>query len=172
MPTLSTDTSPAEKLAQELSIRLLSLKRRLTTVESCTGGGIAYLLTDIPGSSRWFERAFITYSNDAKTEMVGVSRPLLQQHGAVSAEVACAMANGGLQHSRADYCVAVTGIAGPDGGNAEKPVGTVFFAWATHASVQASKVSEMRFSGDRHAIRQQSIAYALRELLDFITNPK
>lgn len=155
-------------LATELGERLLHLKQRVATVESCTGGGIAQQLTAIAGSSSWFERGFVTYSNDAKIEMLGVQPALLQNHGAVSVETARAMAEGGLRYSRADCCIAVTGVAGPDGGSAEKPVGTVCFAWAARA--RNSVATQVHFVGDRHAVRQQSLARALAGLLDLLAS--
>lgn len=114
-----------QKLAEQLRLRHLTV----ATAESCTGGLIAGLLTDIPGSSLWFERGFVTYSNEAKQEMLGVKSELIVSHGAVSKEVAEAMALGALSHSYAHLALAVTGIAGPDGGTQQKPVGTVWFAW-------------------------------------------
>ncbi|WP_347251531.1 CinA family protein [Legionella sp.] len=118
------------KLVQKLA-GLLRIKHfKMTTAESCTGGLIAGLLTELPGSSMWFERGFVTYSNLAKHEMLGVETALIGMHGAVSKVVAEAMAKGALAHSVANLALAVTGIAGPDGGSSEKPVGTVWFAWA------------------------------------------
>lgn len=161
----SADTSSNE-LAIQLGEQLKSLNHRIATVESCTGGGIAQSITSIAGSSEWFEYGFVTYSNTAKTELVGVPQALLQNHGAVSVEVATAMAEGGLRGSHANYCIAVTGIAGPDGGSAEKPVGTVCFAWASqHWNPVAEQV---HFTGDRDSIRQQSVSYALSNLLDLL----
>lgn len=138
----------------------------VATVESCTGGGIAQAITAIAGSSQWFERGFVTYSNAAKMEMVGVPRAILHNHGAVSVETAVAMAEGGLRFSNAEYCIAVTGIAGPTGGSAEKPVGTVCFAWADRRPATTSQ--QARFAGTRQAIQQQSIIHALSGLLDWL----
>lgn len=154
------------RLAAALGKELRAAQHRVATVESCTGGGIARLLTEIPGCSRWFERGFVTYSDAAKVEMVGVPRELLQQHGAVSVEVAAAMAEGGMRCSGADYAIAVTGIAGPDGGTEEKPVGRVCFAWTDGR--RKTRWEQVQFSGDRHGIRQQSIAHALTELLEWV----
>ncbi|HWG05708.1 MAG TPA: CinA family protein [Beijerinckiaceae bacterium] len=136
---------------------------RLATAESCTGGLVAALLTEVPGSSAVVERGFVTYSNEAKQELLGVGASLLMTHGAVSAEVAQAMARGALDHSRADVAVAITGIAGPGGGTPEKPVGLVHFAAAAHGGRLEAR--ERRF-GDlgRAAIRRASILQAL-ELL-------
>ena len=146
-----------------------SCKRRgvsLATAESCNGGGVAAACTRIPGSSEWFERGMVTYTNVAKREMLGVSEETLGDHGAVSEEVARAMAAGALRHSHADVSVAVTGIAGPGGGVPGKPVGTVHFAWAVRGGdIQARK---FLFKGDRAAVRLQSVAVALQGLIDLL----
>jgi nicotinamide-nucleotide amidase len=134
---------------------------RMASAESCTGGLIAGACTDLSGSSNWFERGFVTYSNAAKTEMLGVDAALIEAHGAVSEAVARAMAEGALRHSRAQVSVAVTGVAGPTGGSADKPVGTVWFGWATPAGVFAER---MCFDGDRAAVRTQTVAHALARL--------
>jgi len=134
----------------------------MATAESCTGGLIAGACTDLAGSSNWFERGFVTYSNAAKTEMLGVDAALIEAQGAVSESVARAMAIGALRHSRAQVSVAVTGVAGPTGGSADKPVGTVWFGWATPAGVLAE---HRRFDGDRAAVRQATVAHALAGLL-------
>ena len=133
----------------------------MASAESCTGGMIAAACTDLAGSSNWFERGFVSYSNEAKTELLGVGTDLIARHGAVSEEVARAMVQGALAHSRAQVAVAVTGVAGPGGGSVAKPVGTVWFGWATPAGV----VSEMRrFDGDRAAVRLATVRYALQRL--------
>jgi len=134
------------------------------TAESCTGGLIAGAITEIPGSSVWFERGFVTYSNEAKMEMLGVRPETLATHGAVSEATAAEMAAGALAHSRAGLAVAVTGIAGPDGGSAAKPVGTVCFGWARRAG--AVDTQTCRFAGDRAAVRAATVDAALRGLLD------
>ena len=140
----------------------------MATAESCTGGMIAAACTDLAGSSNWFERGFVTYSNEAKTEMLGVDAELIARHGAVSEEVARAMAHGAIRRSRAQSAVAVTGVAGPGGGSADKPVGTVWFAWATPAGL----TSEMRrFDGDRAAVRQATVRHALQRLLALLAQP-
>lgn len=131
----------------------------IATAESCTGGLIGAALTDVPGSSAAFERGFITYSNDAKAELLGVPRALLRRSGAVSAEVAKGMARGALARSRADIAVAVTGIAGPDGGNAEKPVGLVWFALATRDSLRAER--RVFTDGSRSFVRTKTVETAL-----------
>ena len=135
----------------------------LATAESCTGGGIAHAVTAIPGSSAVVDRGFVTYGNDAKVEMLGVDPALLAHHGAVSEPVAIAMADGALRASRADVAVAVTGIAGPDGGTAAKPVGTVCFAWATLDGLRESATH--RLDGGRAAVRAASVALALDRLI-------
>ena len=132
---------------------------QLVTAESCTGGLIGAALTEVPGSSDWYERGFITYSNGAKKDMLGVPEHLLNQFGAVSIEVAEAMVVGALQHSQGHIAVSVTGIAGPSGGTPDKPVGTVCFAWlATGAKV---KTAQKQFAGDRQAVRLAACQYAL-----------
>lgn len=137
----------------------------LATAESCTGGLIAGACTDLAGSSRWFERGFVTYSNAAKTDLLGVPTALIAAHGAVSEPVARAMAEGAVARSRAQVSVAVTGVAGPGGGSADKPVGTVWFGW----SVAGQTHSEMvRFAGDRAAVRAATVGHALARLADLL----
>ncbi|AUX94545.1 hypothetical protein C2E15_16700 [Mixta gaviniae] len=149
--------------------RLLQLRATVTTAESCTGGWIAKVLTDVAGSSAWFERAFITYSNEAKQQMVGVAETTLQQWGAVSEQVVKEMAAGALKAAGADFAIAVSGIAGPDGGSAEKPVGTVWFGFATRGGQLVAKHEV--FQGDRDAVRRQTVALALQTLQDdFLKN--
>lgn len=138
-------------IAEQLASLLKASQLYLVTVESCTGGLVAGHLTDVAGSSQWFERGFVTYSNLAKQEMLGVSETLIQRFGAVSEPVACAMAEGALKHSKADIAVAVTGIAGPDGGSIEKPVGTVWFAWALKGQ-NTTSICQL-YSGNRQQIR-------------------
>lgn len=138
---------------------------KLATAESCTGGLIAAACTELAGSSDWFERGVVSYSNEAKTELLGVPQALIDQHGAVSEPVARAMAEGALRHGKAQVSVAVTGVAGPSGGSAAKPVGTVWFGFSvrgqTHSEVQ-------RFDGHRAAVRQATVAHALRRLLELL----
>jgi nicotinamide-nucleotide amidase len=149
-------------LVEQLASRLRQQSLMLATAESCTGGLIAGACTDVSGSSEWFERGMVSYSNEAKTELLGVPAELIITHGAVSEQVACAMAAGALTHSHAQCAVAVTGIAGPTGGSADKPVGTVWFAWATPRGV----FSELQhFSGDRSTVRQATVVHALTGLL-------
>ncbi len=146
----------------------LMLKRQwmLTTAESCTGGMIAAACTDLAGSSAWFERGFVTYSNEAKSDMLGVPVALISAHGAVSEPVARAMASGALQHSRAQVALSVTGIAGPSGGSPNKPVGTVWFGWATPDGVWSDM---QRFDGDRAAVRQATLEHSLGRLIALLT---
>jgi nicotinamide-nucleotide amidase len=154
------------ELARRLGARCERRGVMVATAESCTGGGVAQAITRIAGSSAWFERGFVTYTNPAKEEMLGVSRATLDARGAVSEEVACEMAAGALVHSRADVSVAITGIAGPGGGSAMKPVGLVWFAWAHRGGpVQARRFV---FTGDRAAVREQSVAVALQGLIDLL----
>ena len=145
-----------------LSTLLQKKQWMLATAESCTGGLIAAACTDLAGSSNWFERGFVTYSNAAKTDMLGVDAALIKHHGAVSEPVAKAMAQGALLHSRAQVSVAVTGVAGPGGGSAEKPVGTVWFAWAWPHGVSTECC---HFAGDRAAVRQSTLQHALEILV-------
>jgi nicotinamide-nucleotide amidase len=163
------DQSALEALAARLGAALLAERLMLATAESCTGGWVSQCLTAIAGSSAWFERGFVTYSNAAKQEMLGVPEATLAAHGAVSQPVAVAMAEGALRHSRADWAVAVTGIAGPDGGSAEKPVGTVCFAWAVRGG--ATTTETRHFAGGREAVRAQSAACALAGLIERLTPP-
>ncbi len=151
-------------LAQGLGALLQAQRLVLVTAESCTAGGIAYAVTQVPGSSAWFDRGMIVYSNEAKQRMLGVPPAYLRDFGAVSEPVARAMALGALQHSTAQVAVAVTGIAGPDGGTAEKPVGTVCFAWALRrdsATAPWVRTTTRYFDGDRAAVRTQAIIESL-----------
>jgi nicotinamide-nucleotide amidase len=146
----------------QLASLLLERKQMLATAESCTGGLIAAACTDLAGSSTWFERGFVTYSNQAKTEMLGVDVQLIATHGAVSEPVARAMAQGALQQSHAQVAIAVTGVAGPSGGSADKPVGTVWLAWALPSSVHAEV---QHFAGERAAVRAATVAHALSRMI-------
>lgn len=149
-------------LVEALAHALTARGWTMATAESCTGGLIAGACTDRAGSSDWFERGFITYSNAAKTELLGVPADLIAAHGAVSEPVARAMAAGALAHAPVQLAVAVTGVAGPGGGSEAKPVGTVWFGWATPQGVDTECV---RFDGDRAAVRQATVAHALAGLL-------
>jgi len=158
--------APAESDAavRALADALLDAKLTIATAESCTGGLIAAACTSVAGSSDWFERGFVTYSNEAKTELLGVAATLIATRGAVSDEVARAMAEGALARSHAQIAVAVTGIAGPDGGSPGKPVGTVWMAIA--ASGAATRSELLQLSGDRRAIREKTVQAALARLLE------
>ena len=153
-------------LSEQLAKLLLQRQQLLAVAESCTGGWLAKCLTDLPGSSQWFERGFVTYSNAAKQEMLGVRSTTLLRTGAVSEAVVKEMANGVLMHSRADIAVAISGIAGPGGAVPRKPVGTVCFGWATKANIQLQ--ATRHFAGDREAVRRQAVAGALQGLLDVL----
>ena len=154
MPTRHTLTTKVAELLQQK-------KLLLATAESCTGGLIAAACTDLAGSSVWFERGFVSYSNAAKTELLGVPADLIETHGAVSEPVARAMVEGALRHSRAQVAVAVTGVAGPGGGSPDKPVGTVWFGWATPDGVVTDKRC---FDGDRQQVREATVQHALLRL--------
>ncbi|MDD5275316.1 MAG: nicotinamide-nucleotide amidohydrolase family protein [Methylovulum sp.] len=146
-------------LADQLGRFLHAENKKITTAESCTGGWIAEVITAIPGCSAWFDSGFVTYSNAAKIRMLGVKAETLVRYGAVSAETAEEMAAGALAHSDADYAIAVTGIAGPDGGTPEKPVGTVFIAWQSKNG--QSRVVREQLSGDRRQIRANTVIIAI-----------
>jgi nicotinamide-nucleotide amidase len=156
-------------LAGELGEALAGIGFIVATAESCTGGGVAEAITRIPGSSAWFDRAFVTYSNAAKMDLLGVSEETLAAHGAVSEETARSMLRGALERSTAHLAVAVTGIAGPDGGSFEKPVGLVWFAWGSREGLPLAE--SRRFGGDRDGVRAQAVAYALRGLLELVRQP-
>ena len=158
------DQKALEALATAVGAALLSTGQLLATAESCTGGWVAQSLTAIAGSSDWFERGFVTYSNAAKQEMLGVSPATLDQHGAVSEATAAAMAAGALLHSHAHWALAITGIAGPGGGSADKPVGSVCFGWAGPDG--RLEVESCRFEGSREEVRAQSVAHALAGILE------
>ncbi len=150
-------------LVQRLATQLQAHQWMLATAESCTGGLIAGACTDLSGSSNWFERGFVSYSNAAKTELLGVDAALITQHGAVSEAVARAMAAGALAHSQAQVAVAVTGVAGPTGGTADKPVGLVWFGLALPGQALTEK---RNFAGDRAAVRAATVQHALRRLVE------
>ena len=155
-----------ESLASQMGGELQRRGLMLATAESCTGGWIAQAVTAIAGSSQWFERGFITYTNIAKQEMLGVQADTLQRYGAVSEPTVCEMAEGALKHSHAQISVAVSGIAGPGGATADKSVGTVCLAWARLG--MATHSSTMHFSGDREAVRRAAVMAALRGVLEII----
>ncbi len=152
-------------LSRKAGKALKKKRHLLVTAESCTGGWVAQAVTSVAGSSGWFDRGYVSYSNAAKREALGVSRRILEQHGAVSEQTARAMARGALQRSRGTIAVAVTGIAGPGGGSSEKPVGTVCFAWARRRKI-ASETK--RFRGGRNSVRRKSVMHALRGVLKWL----
>ena len=149
--------------AAQLGRALQAREWKLTTAESCTGGWVAKVLTDIAGSSAWFERGFVTYSDAAKQDSLGVRTATLKDFGAVSEQTAREMASGALAHSQADVALAITGIAGPGGGSMDKPVGLVWFAWARRSG--ALRTAQQQFSGDREAVRRQAVVAALQGVL-------
>lgn len=181
-------------LARTLGDELLAKDKKVASVESCTGGGVAFAITEVAGSSQWFEKSWVTYSNQAKNQEVGVSVATLTTFGAVSSEVVREMAEGGLHKSGADLCVSISGIAGPGGGTASKPVGLVWFAIAVkssgvdpelvktfdtlHSKTSTNKPSDQIhtrsfsrcFSGDRQQVREQAIKLALKELIISLVN--
>jgi len=154
------------QMALKLAKRLCSRELLVVTAESCTGGWLAKILTDIPGSSSWFERGFVTYSNASKIDMLGVSYQTLQSRGAVSEQTVREMSKGALRNSQANVAVSISGIAGPAGGEVDKPVGTVWFSWA--GTRQETKVLHKRFRGDRNTVRQQAVMTALEGLCRFV----
>jgi nicotinamide-nucleotide amidase len=153
-----------DALSERLGRRLLQQGLMLSTAESCTGGWLAKVITDVAGSSGWFDRGFVTYSNPSKREMLEVAAEVLEVYGAVSEETARAMARGALSHSRAQVAVAVSGIAGPGGGSDDKPVGTVCFAWALPGGRLESQ--RLQLAGNREEVRHQTVRLALELLLE------
>ncbi|EKD70404.1 MAG: hypothetical protein ACD_46C00541G0002 [uncultured bacterium] len=152
-------------LTHQVSVELKKHHLKLVTVESCTGGGLSYFLTNIPGSSDWFERGLVTYSNEAKMELLNVKANTLEKYGAVSEETAREMVIGGLKASHANIAVSITGIAGPNGGTPDKPVGTVWIGWGDKKKINTTLY---HFDGNREQVRLQSIISALNELLTFV----
>ncbi|MDO8449352.1 MAG: CinA family protein [Rhodoferax sp.] len=163
--TLSEKELPTPVLCELLADLLLKKELKLATAESCTGGMISAACTDLAGSSNWFERGFVTYSNDAKTELLGVEERLLKRAGAVCEGAARAMVLGALAHSHAQVAVAVTGVAGPTGGSPAKPVGTVWFGFAVPGQVITEKC---HFEGDRAAVRTATVQHALTRLVELL----
>ncbi|THU02884.1 CinA family protein [Lampropedia puyangensis] len=157
------------QLVSDLAGALIAQNAMLVTAESCTGGLVAASCTDLAGSSLWFDRGMVTYSNDAKTDLLGVPSALIMEHGAVSEPVARAMAHGAIIHSNAHFSVAITGIAGPGGGSYDKPVGTVWFAWSAYNKTVSEKIV---FHGDRASIRQAATKHALQQLLALVPSVK
>ena len=160
--------SELEGLAAELGACLLARGEWLVTAESCTGGWVAQAVTAIAGSSAWFDRGFVTYSNAAKSDMLGVTSSTLERHGAVSEATARAMAQGAIEHSRGDWAVAITGIAGPSGGSPDKPVGMVCFAWAGRD--HGCEAQTRYFPGGRAEVRAAAVHHALLGLLSRLQN--
>jgi nicotinamide-nucleotide amidase len=159
-------TKSVQELAKLLGEKLSSAGLVAATAESCTGGGVAYAITEISGSSQWFDRSFVTYSNSAKTEMLDVDPSVIEKFGAVSIPVVEAMSFGAVKNSKADITVAISGIAGPDGGTVEKPVGTVCMAW--YSEKNGHKSTTYSLAGDRTEVRYQAIRMALLGLIDNI----
>lgn len=149
-------------LAGELGLKALGAQAKIATAESCTAGGISWAITQVPGSSSWFDRGFVVYTARAKCEMLGVDPGIIERHGVVSEQTAQAMARGALEHSEATIAVSVTGIAGPGGAEPGKPVGTVCFGFARKSGEVCSET--LVFSGDRSEVRQQAVAHALAGL--------
>jgi nicotinamide-nucleotide amidase len=163
--SLPKDERSTQVLCQRLADLLLKNELKLVTAESCTGGLISAACTDLAGSSNWFECGFVTYSNEAKTELLGVDAALIEAHGAVSESVARAMAFGAIRHSAAQVSIAVTGVAGPTGGGAAKPVGTVWFGFSVRGQLHSEI---MRFEGDRAAVRSQTVMHALQRAYELV----
>lgn len=152
------------RLSAQVGLRLAALKAKVTCAESCTGGWLAKSITDIAGSSGWFDYGFVTYSNQAKQRLIGVSEETLERYGAVSAETVREMARGALLAAGADFSLSVSGIAGPGGGTEDKPVGTVWFGLSDKTGALVAR--EARFDGDRNAVRLQAVRFALQTLYD------
>ena len=157
-----TNSQSITAISKQLGKALCYMNAKVTTAESCTGGGIAEAITAIAGSSDWFEYGYITYANKAKKQLLNVEQQILDCFGAVSEQVVQQMALGALNSSGADYAIAVSGIAGPDGGTAEKPVGTVWICWLSR---EITKIEKYQLQGDRQAVREQIIKISLQELL-------
>ncbi|MCU7960769.1 MAG: nicotinamide-nucleotide amidohydrolase family protein [gamma proteobacterium symbiont of Bathyaustriella thionipta] len=160
---MSDDSSATlANAARRVAQRLLAQNRKLAVAESCTGGWLSKVLTDIAGSSEWFDRGFVTYSNDAKMDMLGVNDRIIETEGAVSRLVVEEMAIGALFNSNAQVSLAISGIAGPGGGTADKPVGTVWFAWGLHNEVPLTRLQH--FPGERNTVRSAAVLFALQQL--------
>ena len=164
---MNNEQASIEELVKQLAAKLTEKGWMLATAESCTGGMIAAACTDLAGSSQWFDRGFVTYSNEAKTEMLGVPAELIAKHGAVSEEVVRAMAEGAIRHSRAQVSIAVTGVAGPGGGSEEKPVGTVWVGWCLKDQTQ---VQCLHLAGIRSDVRAATVTKALHRLCELVQN--
>jgi nicotinamide-nucleotide amidase len=162
----ASDQTQLLHIVNRLAERLLVRKQSLAVAESCTGGWLAKSCTDLAGSSQWFERGLVTYSNAAKVDLLAVPNDIIEQHGAVSEATVTAMAAGLLDNSPADWTIAVSGVAGPGGGSAVNPVGSVWFAWQQRGHTVVS--SKQLFTGDRDHIRQAAVAYALARLMNYL----
>jgi len=162
---MAADWNSIFSLSEQLGEKLLSDHKRLTTAESCTGGGIGYAITQIPGSSQWYQGGTVAYSNSAKTEQLGVDSQLIDTFGAVSEEVVEAMAVGAASRFHSEIALSTSGVAGPEGGTAEKPVGMVCFGWFVDGDVHSETVN---YSGGRKSVRLQSVEHALRGLLKLL----
>lgn len=158
-------TEDIDAIVRALAEKLLRKDLLCVTAESCTGGWIAQVLTSVPGSSAWFDCGFVTYSNQSKSKLLGIDASVINRYGAVSEEVARAMVSGAIAHSSAQVALAVTGVAGPDGGTPEKPVGTVVFAWML-ADTGEAQTEMQRFDGDRQTIRWATVVHALKGLCE------
>lgn len=156
------------EIAEQIGDTLQALRLMLITAESCTGGWVGQVVTSISGSSHWYDRGFITYSNASKREMLGVSTDILSRFGAVSEQTARAMAEGAVNSGVGRVSLAITGIAGPGGGSEDKPVGLVWFAWAGNG--RQSRTESCQFDGDRQTVRRQAVAHALHGVLRFLRN--
>jgi len=160
-----TNSQTLTTIAQQLGEILCKKNAKLTIAESCTGGAISEAITSVSGSSHWFEFGFVTYANSAKRQLLGVSEETLEQYGAVSEQVVKQMAQGAIKQSEADYAIAVSGVAGPDGGTEEKPVGTVWVCWQTPSQIWTHKLV---LSGDRQAVRTEAVKKSLQQLLQHL----
>jgi nicotinamide-nucleotide amidase len=169
MPPATHADADLARLAVELGAVLRRKRLKLAVAESCTGGWVAKCVTDVAGSSQWFDRGFVAYTNRAKQDLLGVSPQALLQFGAVSAQVAKEMAEGALIRSNADATLSITGIAGPDGGSPDKPVGTVWLGWAVRG--QPAETRQMRFDGDRDMVRRAAVAASLARMVELIETP-
>jgi len=157
-------------IVNKIASSLIKANKKLTVAESCTGGWVAKVLTDLAGSSEWFDRGFVTYSNQAKHEMLGVKESTLESYGAVSQETVAEMATGALKNSHADFSLSISGIAGPGGGSEDKPVGLVWFSWAVKENNNLKVFTSKKkvFEGDRESVRYQSVEYVISELLKIL----
>lgn len=155
----------ALELAAQIGTELKEKRLLLTVAESCTGGGVAQAITEIAGSSDWFDCGFVTYSNSSKSELLNIPAALIARHGAVSEEIAAAMAEGAIANSEGNVSLSTTGIAGPTGAVPGKPIGTVCFGWVVGGVTHTERLI---FTGDRHAVREQTVAHALKKLLRYL----